>query len=61
MTFKSALRKLPDWAKGLATYAVTVVALRDAVLQELEMYREGINPLTDSQVKQLQNWLEVTK
>jgi recombinational DNA repair ATPase RecF len=51
---------LPIWAKGLAQNAHTLTTLRDAVMQELEMFSEGTNPLSAQQVKALKNWLDKT-
>lgn len=61
MTLNAAIRSLPKWARGLAERAHSVGVLRDAVMQELEMHREGNNPLTSNQVAALKSWLEATK
>jgi len=60
MTFYEAKKLLPKWAKGLAEHAVTVVALRDAVMQEIEAYNAGNNPMTFKQKDALLKFLDRT-
>ena len=60
-TLLKAKQMLPKWARGLGKYAVTAIALRGAVLEELEAYHAGGNPLEPKQVKALEAWLEKPK
>lgn len=65
MKLADAKKLLPSWAKRLSPHedrdAETVAELREAVRFELRMYRLGQNPLTDSQVAQLERWMEKTQ
>lgn len=61
ITLQQARKMLPPFAVGLGIYARTVTALRDSVLQELEMFKDGHNPLEPNQVAQLKRFLEKTK
>ena len=61
MTLKQARRLLPNGAENLAPEATSITALRDAVKQELAMYRDGTNPLTTTQVTRFYNFLKSTQ
>lgn len=61
MNVRQARQELPKFAKGLAPFAVTVIALRNAVIEELSMYRAGDNPLEPKQVAQLERFLQKTQ
>lgn len=60
VTLAQARKLLPDFACGLGMYTTTVIAIRDAVMQELDDYASGDNPLTPSQVSQLKRFLVKT-
>lgn len=59
MTFSQAKKLLPPFARGLATYAVTVAALREAISVELADSFED-NPLEPKQREALRKFLERT-
>lgn len=59
MSFSQAKKILPPFARGLATYAVTVAALRDVVEFELAESFED-NPLEPKQREALHKFLERT-
>lgn len=61
ITLKQARRMLPNGAENLAPEATSITVLRDAVMQELEMYRDGTNPLTTTQVTRFYDFLKATK
>ena len=61
MTLEYARKLLPKFAVGLGIYARTLTDLRDAVIQELQMYRFGDNPLTKKQAGSLEKFLERTR
>lgn len=58
---KEARKKLPKFAKALAPDAVSVAALRGAVLDEFNACRRGENPLTVEQVEALGKFLAETR
>jgi hypothetical protein len=60
MTLKQARRLLPNGAKGLAPHAVTMIALRDAVQEELDAANRGENPLTTLQITRFRTFLAKT-
>lgn len=60
MTVQQARKLLPKGCESFAPHAVTVVALRDAVMQELEEYALGCNPLSLDQRIGFHEFLEAT-
>jgi hypothetical protein len=61
MTLSQARKLLPQFAVGLGIYARSVGVLRDAVLQEIEIAKGGLNPLTEKQLAALKKFLARTK
>ena len=60
MTVQQARKLLPKGCELFAPHAVTVAALRDAVMQELEEYALGCNPLSLDQLIRLRDFLKAT-
>lgn len=60
-TFAQVRKLLPKFAENLAPFACTVIALRDAVTEELEACGRGENPLSETQIEQLQIFLRRTR
>jgi hypothetical protein len=61
MTLQQARKILPKFAKSLAPDSKTVAELRGAVMDELQSYRRGENPLEPMQVERFGEWLADTK